>query len=163
MIRFSESATYHFEWSRIGIRLFRTRPKTGFLDKNQSQKSLIKNKGYYIVQYSLFFDIKDTIMTFNMYSPFEMGQKIAASAKEKRLSLNLSQSTLASRSGVSLGVIKKFERSSEISLKSLLKIAIILDALNDFRLLFAPRPLEKYNSLDEILNLKRKVRKRGRS
>ena len=100
-------------------------------------------------------------MIFKLYSPFEIGVKIAAAAKEKRLALDLSQTSLSDRSGVSLSVIKKFERSGKISLESLLKIAIVLDSLNDFENLFEPRPLEKYTTLDEIL--KRKVRKRGRS
>lgn len=100
-------------------------------------------------------------MTLIFYSPHEIRIKIASAAREKRLSLNLSQASLSSRSGVSLGVIKKFEQSGKISLGSLLKIVIVIDSLNDFANLFAPKPLEKYNTLNDIL--KRKIRKRGRS
>jgi transcriptional regulator with XRE-family HTH domain len=95
-----------------------------------------------------------------MMSPYEMGEHIAKQAQSKRLSLNLSQQTLSERSGVSYGVIKKFERSGKISLESLLKIAIILDCLEDFKDLFAPTKPEQYASLDELIN--DKARKRGR-
>jgi len=61
---------------------------------------------------------------------------IAHQVQAKRLSLNFSQKTLSERSGVSLGVIKKFEHSGKISLESLLKLALVLDALNDFEFIF---------------------------
>ena len=48
-------------------------------------------------------------------------QEIAERAKFRRLEQNLTQEGLALRSGVSLGSIKRFERSGEISLKSLME------------------------------------------
>jgi hypothetical protein len=61
---------------------------------------------------------------------------------------------------VSYGVIKKFERTGQISLASLLKLALSLGALADFERLFA-RPLpEQLTSLDELM--KDISRKRGR-
>lgn len=99
-------------------------------------------------------------MDFNLLTPYELVGKIAAQAKEKRLSLNLTQQSLSERSGVSLGVLKNFERTGKISIESLLKIALVLDALAEFSALFKPKPLESYPSLDQIL--KQKSRKRGR-
>ena len=64
-------------------------------------------------------------------------QEIAERAKFKRLEQNLTQEGLALRSGVSLGSIKRFERSGEISLKSLIDIALALGCLEDFSALFA--------------------------
>ena len=69
-------------------------------------------------------------MSLFMITPPEMAGHIAKQAQEKRLSLNLSQQTLAERSGVSYGVLKKFERTGKISLESLLKLALTLGSLN---------------------------------
>jgi transcriptional regulator with XRE-family HTH domain len=78
----------------------------------------------------------------------------------KRLSLNLSQQNLSLRSGVSLGSIKRFERTGKISLESLLKLALVLKSLEPFNSLFAQDPLQSLPSLDAIL--KQVPRKRGR-
>lgn len=75
-------------------------------------------------------------MTFILKSRQEITQEIASRAKEIRLKQNLTQEGLALRSGVSLGSIKRFERSGEISLKSLIEIAIALGNLDDFDSLF---------------------------
>ncbi len=58
-----------------------------------------------------------------MISSGEMALHLARQAQKKRLSLNFSQRTLAERSGVSYGVLKKFEQTGCISLESLLKNA----------------------------------------
>jgi len=93
-------------------------------------------------------------------TPHDMTDYIAKQAQAKRLSLNLSQKTLSERSGVSFGVIKKFERTGLISLQSLLKISLVLGSLDGFKNLFNPTPPEQFSSLDELL--KDKTRKRGR-
>lgn len=85
---------------------------------------------------------------------------IAGQAQAKRLSLNLSRKSLSERSGVSESVLKKFERTGKISLESLIKIAFVLDAVEEFQALFKPTPPENFLSLDELL--KDKTRKRGR-
>ena len=66
----------------------------------------------------------------------EVRQELAARAKERRLALNISQQELAERSGVSLGSIKRFESSGQVSLASLLEIALVLGRLGDFEALF---------------------------
>lgn len=76
-------------------------------------------------------------MSFILKSQQEVMQEIAKRAKLKRLEQNLTQEGLALRSGVSLGSIKRFERSGEISLKSLIDIALTLGCLEDFSALFA--------------------------
>lgn len=97
-------------------------------------------------------------MSINLYSPSEISELIAKHAKQKRLAMNLAQQTLATRAGVSYGSLKKFETTGQISLKSLLKIALVLDALNEFEQLFSPPTLP--SSLDQLLE--KNTRKRGR-
>lgn len=97
-------------------------------------------------------------MTLIIQTPHEMATHIAERVQAKRLSLDLSQRTLSERAGVSVSVIKKFERTGKISLESLLKLALPLDSLGEFENLFSRTEILK--SLDELL--KDKPRKRGR-
>lgn len=99
-------------------------------------------------------------MSLFMATPQEVAGCIAKKVQAKRLSLNFSQQTLSERSGVSFGVIKKFERTGKISLESLLKIALALGALEEFSSLFTATISKHPISLDELLL--DKTRKRGR-
>lgn len=98
--------------------------------------------------------------TVILMSPHDVAQQIAKFVRAKRLSFNLSQNSLSVRSGVSFGVIKKFERTGKVSLESLLKIALVLGCLEEFTSLFKPPPLQQATTLDELINEKK--RKRGR-
>ena len=95
-----------------------------------------------------------------LMTPSEVAKHIAKCAKEKRLSLNMSQQSLAQRSGVSLGSLKKFEQTGQISLASLLRLALVLGSLADFVKVFAPKPPESFPTLNALM--KQKTRKRGR-
>ena len=61
----------------------------------------------------------------------------------------ITQKLLAARSGVSLGSLKRFEQSGEISLQSLTKIAIALDVENELEDLFNNVP---FASIEEVIN-----------
>ncbi len=85
---------------------------------------------------------------------------IALRVKEKRLKKNLTQASLSKRSGVSLGTLKRFEHTHEISLKHLLMIAAALGCADDFSALFAG---QEYSTFDEAVDYAvRETRKRGR-
>lgn len=86
---------------------------------------------------------------FENNSPCELAKKIAVSMVKKRKLQKLSQSSLAQKSGVSLGSIKRFETKYEISLSSIIKIAIVLDSIEDFENLFSKKT---YSSIDEVIN-----------
>lgn len=91
-------------------------------------------------------------------SPHQLLLEISLSAKKKRLALNLTQQTLAKRSGVSLGSLKRFELTGEISLHSLLKISLVLGNMHEFDSLFT-KNIEEL-SLNELLERSKK-RQRG--
>lgn len=74
--------------------------------------------------------------------PSDMRLLLASRARERRLFLNITQQELANRSGVSLGSIRRFEKSGLISLSSLLEIALVLNCLDSFDTLFPPAVLE---------------------
>ena len=75
----------------------------------------------------------------------EIAQKIVRLRKRKKIT----QKQLAARSGVSLGSLKRFEQSGEISLQSLTKIAIALDVENELEDLFNNVP---FASIEEVIN-----------
>ena len=93
-------------------------------------------------------------------SPFEIAKESAKRSQEIRLKLNLSQQTLSEKSGVSYGTLKKFEQKGQISLESLLKIALALGEIDKFEFLFAKTNDQLPTSLDELLD--NNSRKRGR-
>lgn len=74
-----------------------------------------------------------------------IAQKIVRLRKRKKIT----QKQLATRSGVSLGSLKRFEQSGEISLQSLTKIAIALDVENELEDLFNNVP---FASIEEVIN-----------
>lgn len=117
-------------------------------------------KRQYSIYYIYFMDKRDIMISVNMITPGEMQKAIASRARDLRLDLNLSQQTLSEKSGVSYGSLKKFEQTGQISLESLLKLAVILGCLDDFKALFALKSAEEALSLDELLENGK--RKRGR-
>ena len=86
-----------------------------------------------------------------MANILDIKQEISQRVRKRRREAKISQAELAQRSGVSLGSIKRFENSGEISLTSLLRISAVLGYENDFFKLFEHK---NYQSLDEILNAK---------
>lgn len=74
-----------------------------------------------------------------------IAQKIVRLRKRKKIT----QKQLAARSGVTLGSLKRFEQSGEISLQSLTKIAIALDVENELEDLFNNVP---FASIEEVIN-----------
>lgn len=89
----------------------------------------------------------------NFKTPHEVAMELAEKEKEKRKYKKLTQKQLAERAGVSLGSLKRFEQTGEISLMSLLKLAFVLDSLKDFEKLF-PKP--EYKSIQEIIDANNK-------
>ena len=102
------------------------------------------------------------MLSINLSTTNSVMQYLKETFKQKRLDLNLTQEGLSKKSGVSLGSLKRFERTGQISLESLLKLSVILDCLDDF-LNIANKKEENINSLDELLNKNQKTtKKRGR-
>ena len=75
--------------------------------------------------------------------------EIASNERAMRKRAKLTQKTLSEKFGVSLGSIKRFEQSGEISLRSLLKIAVVLECEDEFLQLFTRI---HYHSIQEIID-----------
>lgn len=100
------------------------------------------------------------MLSINLITPNELKKLIAQKARALRLELNLSQQSLSQKSGVSYGSLKKFEQTGQISLESLLKLALILGCIEPFNTLFTPTPITEALSLDDLIEDHK--RKRGR-
>jgi len=85
---------------------------------------------------------------------------LADRAKDRRLMMNLSQEGLARRAGISTGTIKRFEKTGHVSIDSLLKIALVLEALDEFEAVFKPK-IRAPASIDELIETPHKPQ-RGR-
>ena len=79
----------------------------------------------------------------------EINTEIAEIMVQLRKRKKLSQKSLALRSGVSLGSLKRFEQTGEISLQSLTKIAIALEVEGELEELFSK---VLFASIDEVIH-----------
>lgn len=93
-----------------------------------------------------------------MMSPSDVAREIAGRARALRLQRDLSQAGLAAAAGVSLGTLKRFERTGQIAFAALLRLAIALDATSELESWFSPPPAR---SIDEAL-ARAAPRRRGR-
>lgn len=104
-------------------------------------------------------DLNDNILSLINRTPNQMMRSISKRVKERRLEKNFTQKTLASRAGLTLASYRRFETSGEISLRSLVMIALALDMTSEFETLFSN---PTYQSIDQLLKLTNNPkRKRG--
>ena len=90
------------------------------------------------------------MLSFLPKNSSDIMQELKVKFKERRRTLGYTQSELATRSGVSLGSLKRFESSGQISLESLLKLALVLECLEDFEAVCQPKEVMP-KSIEELL------------
>lgn len=73
------------------------------------------------------------------YLPAEASLKLADDHQKLRKGLKLSQIVFAEKSGISLGSLKRFEQTGQISLQSFLKLLHFHNRLDDFATLLEER------------------------
>ena len=79
----------------------------------------------------------------------DMDAALAKRIRGIRKRRRLTQQDLSERSGVSLGTLKRFETTGQISLLSLTKLAIALGCENEIRSLFDN---VVYESIEEVID-----------
>lgn len=102
--------------------------------------------------------LSGNIIQINKPTVKEISLSIATKIKTRRLELNLSQEGLSVRSGVNIETYRRFERTGQISLTNLIKIAEVMNLSSDFDTLFSQR---QFQSIEDILNTQVKTKKRG--
>ena len=89
------------------------------------------------------------IFNDTLKAPETYMQQIAQRERVIRKKMKLSRADLSKRSNVSYGSLKRFEETGNISLASLIKIAIALDCIDEFESLFRTK---KPESIEDIIN-----------
>ena len=79
------------------------------------------------------------MLSFLPKNPQDVMEELRAKFKERRMSIGYTQIECATRSGVSLGSLKRFESSGQIALESLLKLAFVLECMVDFENVCEPK------------------------
>jgi len=69
------------------------------------------------------------MLSFLAKEPQDIMAELRVKFKERGKSMGYTQTECATRSGVSFGSLKRFEKSGQISLDSLLKLAFVLECL----------------------------------
>ena len=82
-------------------------------------------------------------------TPAEITLDLAKRVQKIRKRRKITQKQLAARSNVSYATLKKFEQTGQISLMSLVKIAMELGLADEIKTLFS-QPV--YLNIDEVLN-----------
>lgn len=75
----------------------------------------------------------------------DIAKRMASLRKRKKIT----QKELSAKADVSLGSLKRFEQSGEISLQSFTKLAIALEVEGELEALFSDVP---FNSIEEVIN-----------
>lgn len=94
-----------------------------------------------------------------LYSAADLQEAVRASARARRIGLRMTQQDLASRSGVPIATLKRFEQRGEASLSTVMAIAEALDALEGFRGLFPAIEAKTLEDLDRQASLPKRVRR----
>ena len=89
------------------------------------------------------------MIVLDRQTPKEIQMQIAQNVRVVRKRRKISQKALSDKSGVSLGSVKRFETSGEISLHALIKLAIALDLDDALIHLFEDAP---FLSIEEIIH-----------
>src|SRR4051812_49156973 len=91
-------------------------------------------------------------------TPVEAQRELASRARAVRLELRFTQATLATRAGVALPTLRRFERTGEVSLKYLLRIAHALGRLDEFTSILRPAPPMTMAELEALVDRPRRQR-----
>lgn len=97
------------------------------------------------------------MVLLSLMAPADVARSVAARARTRRVALGLTQQDVADRSGVNVWTLRRFESSGKLALDALIRVAIVLDAIEEFGALF-PEP--EFRSLDEVID--RPKRQRGK-
>ena len=95
----------------------------------------------------------------SLTTPKQLTKELGQRVRQLRLQRNWTRKTLASRAGVTLASLKRFETSGLASLNLVLMVAHALDRLEDFETVLKPA---KARSLVELEKTQAPTRQRGR-
>lgn len=89
------------------------------------------------------------ITGFEWETAEEIDLKLAERFVKVRKRRKITQKNLSERSGVSYGSIRRFEKTGQISLLALTRLALALDVADEVRRMFSKVP---YQDIEEVVN-----------
>ena len=89
-----------------------------------------------------------TMIHLETKTHLDYSRQLADRMRAIRRRQRLSQARLAERSGVSLGSLKRFERTGEVSLSSFIKLCMALGRENEIDQLLSAN---EYTSIEEVI------------
>ncbi|MEM8961711.1 MAG: helix-turn-helix transcriptional regulator [Acidobacteriota bacterium] len=96
--------------------------------------------------------------TYSLRTPDEVATELARRVRELRLAKGWRQVTLAERSGVSLGSLRRFESTGKVSLENLLALVFALGRLDDFDTILHPPAASSIAELEAMETREKRVR-----
>jgi transcriptional regulator with XRE-family HTH domain len=100
------------------------------------------------------------MLPIELQTPGEVAHGLARRVRALRLSRGWTQQEAAERAGIAPATYRRFERTGQISLERLLRLAVVLDARAGFDQLFAAPPAQSLAELEQ--RSARQARKRGK-
>lgn len=95
-------------------------------------------------------------------SPKEVAKELADRLRQHRLAYAWSREELATRSGVTVASLKRFELTGNISLHRLLAICFTLGIINDFESVLLPAQPPSIQALKKMLQQRQRGRRQSR-
>ncbi len=92
-------------------------------------------------------DIRPNIMDLKFKKSEEVVTLLCERLRKERLYLEMTQSDVATRAGVSMNTVSNLEAGRNVSFENLVRVAMVLGRLKELEELFKP----DLNSVDDIL------------
>jgi transcriptional regulator with XRE-family HTH domain len=85
---------------------------------------------------------------YQLKTPEEVASELASKIRQLRLTRKWKQKTLAEKAGISLGSLRRFEQTGQISLQSLLRLFLVLGRIDDLNTVLLPNEAESIRELE---------------
>lgn len=95
--------------------------------------------------------------TYTLPDPDEIGLKIAADFRRRRIEKNVTREQMAERAGIPVSNIVRFEQKGLISLGNLIHLATAMGYVSEIKNLFAQ---PKYNTMEELMQIRKNANKK---
>ena len=100
-------------------------------------------------------------MLFKLATPQEIASELGQRLRMRRLSLNQSQAETAARAGISLGALRNLERTGQVTVDVLLRVAGTLGLLQHLESVFVTQAVTIEQMEAANLSRRRASRKKG--
>lgn len=100
------------------------------------------------------------MVPIELQTPAELLTGVGARARALRIARGWTQEELAERAAVAVDTLRRFERTGQIALERLVKLAVVLDAVRPLGELFAPPPAATLAELERPAQPRRRAPRR---